>query len=186
MSKTINFVQDRRKTLSLAEQQDQVILKKMIGVFVGIFLVFLVVLGGRLFLNYQHTQLLEDQKNARAGILQQESVEREFSIFAHKITHITALWGKRQNKQEAIAFFMQLFSGDTSISGISYSADSESLTFRLKTGSVFLLEETLNTLTDTPVTSKFPGISKSGLSRSSDASYSMNITVALSNMKATE
>ena len=137
-------------------------------------------------MNYQYTQLLEDQKVARAGILLQESVEREYSIFSHKITHITALWGKRQDKQEAIAFFMQLFSGDTTISGISYSADSESLTFRLKSASIFVLEETLNTLTSEQVLAKFPGISKSGLSRTADASYSMNITVALSGVKQTE
>ncbi len=181
MSKSINFVQERRKTLSLAEQQDVIFLNKVVRGFIGVFIVFLVILGGRFFLSYQLNQVLEDQKAARAGILASESVEREYSIFSHKINQLTALWDKRKNKQEAIAFFMRLFTTDTTISGISYSADTDALTFQLKATSIFVLEAALNTLTSTTVTTEYPSIYKENLSRGEDASYTMSVIVALQN-----
>lgn len=179
MSKTINFVQDRRKSISLVEQHDQVLLRKMVVVFVGVALLCIVVFSIRFFFSYQLTSVLEKQKATRASIVQQEAVEREYSIFAHKLTLISSLWGKRQDKQEAVAFFMRLFTGDTTVSGLSYSAETEALTFRLRANSVFVLENALNTLASQSVLGEYPKIAKSDLSRSDDASYSLNVTVVL-------
>jgi hypothetical protein len=186
MSKTINFVQDRRKSLSLSEQQDQILLRKMVRIFIVIFVFFVVALGSRLFLSREFAQIIVKQQTTRASISQQESIEREFSIFSHKLTHISSLWGKRQNKQEAVAFFMRLFSGDTTVSGLSYSAETEALTFRLKTSSVFVLENALTTLASPSVTAAYPGISKSQLSRGEDASYNLNVTVALGSVESNQ
>ncbi len=179
MSKTINFVQDRRKSLSLNEEKDQILLRKMVRIFIGVFLLFLLAIGFRLFFAQQLNQMAQKQQDARAGILQQESVEREYSIFSNKLKHIASLWGKRQNKQSAIAFFMKLFSAETSVSGLSYSAETEALTFRLKANSIFVLESAMLTLASTTVTDTYPGISKNNLSRADDASYTLTVTVVL-------
>jgi hypothetical protein len=180
MSSTINFVQERRKHLSFAEQEDRKRFNTVLRVFIGIIVLFVVISGVQFYLTYQIKAIRDEQARTRIAIQQQEAVEREYSIFAHKLKLLTELWGARQKKQEAIAYFNSLFQGGATISGIEYVAGVEALTFQLKADSIFVLENVFTTLSSPLVLEKFPSISKSRLTRSSDASYTMAITVTLS------
>lgn len=179
MSRTINFVQERRKTLSFAEQEDRKRFRTVLGVFIGVVVICSLVAAAQFYLTYQIKQVRDEQTRMRTAIKEQEAIEREYSIFAHKLKLLTQLWGARQNKQEAIAFFYSLFTDGASISGIEYVAGVEALTFQLSADSVFVLDGVFETLSSPLVVGKYPSISKSRLSRSADASYSMSVTVTL-------
>lgn len=180
MSKTINFVGERRKKLDLTQRKDYEILKKVVYVFVAVFAVFLIALGTRLYYVFQVRGVLDEQDTIRQVISSQQQTELDYNVFAQKLKQLTELFGVRKDKQEAFEFFSQVFGPEVIISEIDYSSSSNDiLQFTVQAPSVFVMEQVFETLDSPEVKGKFAGISKSGLSRSGQASYNLTLTVIL-------
>lgn len=182
MSKSINFVGDKRKKLTKAQAQDKKIMAIMIYVLVGVFAVFLIVVGLRLFYVYRVKTVNDKQVEVKSVILSKESIEKEYIIFAQKLKKLSVLFGKRKNKQEALVFFSKVFGEDVIVSGIDYSsADEDVVTFTIKTPSVFVMEKVFDILQSEEVTTAYPQISKSSMRRTQSGNYSVNLAVILTN-----
>lgn len=180
MSKSINFVGDRRKRLSKAQKQDKKVMDIMTNVLVGVFIIFLVILGLRIFYVFKVKSVKDEQKNVRSIILSHEDVEKEYVIFAQKLKKLSVFFGRRKDKQEALVFFSEVFSDDVIVSGIDYSsAEEDVVSFTIKAPNVFTMERVFNTLSSDKVISKYPNISKSNMSRSSSGNYTVNLAVIL-------
>lgn len=175
----INFVSQRRKKLTKLEQSDRKIFKISIGLFTGVIVVFLVVIGLRFFLINQVAGLKTSQNSLKSQVVSQEEVERSFVIFVNKLKVLGELFSQRQDKQQAISFFSQVFGSEVLIKEISYDADSSLLTFGLKANDVFILENVFTTLSSEQALERFDTLSKSNLRRSLDGSYIVQVTVGL-------
>lgn len=187
MSKSINFVGDKRKKLTKVQAQDKKIMTIMIYILVGVFAVFLIVVGLRLFYVYRVKTVNDEQVEVKSAILSKESIEKEYIIFAQKLKKLSVLFGKRKNKQEALVFFSEIFGEDVIVSGIDYSsADEDVVTFTIKTPDVFVMEKVFDILQSEDVTNEYPQISKSSMRRAQSGNYTINLAVILTNEPAKE
>ncbi len=175
----INFVSDRRKKLSREQESDKQYLKLASIVLVITCFVYVVALGISIYFQSQISRVKEQQELKRQAILDKEPIEKSYSIFANKLTVLTELYEKRKDKQEALAFFSRLFGTDVEVVGLNYTADSDILSFSLRSRNIFVMEEVFTTLDGPEVRERYPVIAKSGLSRGGDGTYSMSLTISL-------
>lgn len=182
MSKSINFVSDRRKVLTKLEERDKGWFSSATKLVIVVFVIFLVALGARLFFMYQVKMVIDDQKLTRQAILAQEELEKEYTVFAHKLKQLSSIFIRRQNKQETLKFFSELFGDEVTVSEIDYTSDGKEdvLSFTLKSKSIFTLDEIFSKLNSQAVLDKFKNIQKDSLRRLSDGSYGIQITLVLS------
>lgn len=177
MARTINFVRERRKNLSRQEQDDRKILKFVTWGLFGLGAVILLIVGARLFLLFQIQNIQDKQKQVQNAIAQNVEIEEKYTIFANKLKILTELFGKRKEKQEALAYFSGLFGSEVIISQLSYTAGDEVLSFVLQTTSIFTMEEVFNIISSDAVTTRYPTIEKKSLRRSLDGTYGMQVTL---------
>lgn len=181
MAKAINFVGERRKKLTEAQKKDRKILKIAVNVLVGIFAIFLIVVGIRFYFVFQVKSVKDAESQIRTRILANEPVERDYIIFAQKLKQLSVFFGKRKDKQEALTFFSKIFGDEVIVSGIDYSsADADTVSFTIKTPNVFVMERVFTTLVSEQVTSVYPNIKKSSLRRSATGNYTVDLSVILS------
>lgn len=179
MARSINFVRDRRRKLTKTEQRDKQLFVYALYLLGAVFGVFLLVLAARMFMVFQVKSIKDQQADTRAAILAREDVEKSYTIFANKLTILTDLYNKRKAKQDALEFFGSVFGPDVIVSQLTYSQESEALSFVLTTQSVFILEGVFDTLRSQQVISRYPAIQKAGLRRSSDGTYGMKLSIML-------
>lgn len=181
MARRINFVSARRKVLTGLEEKDRRWFGIAVKVLSGIFAVFLVVFGLRMFFMLRLQRVVEAQEQTRQAILSHEAVEKEYTIFAHKLKQLSQIYVRRAEKQEALDFFNQLFGQDIQISEIVYTTkgNEDVLSFTLRTHSVFQLDEVFSKLSSAQVKDKFNAVQKETLRRGADGSYGMQITLVL-------
>lgn len=179
MSRTINFVRERQRNLTRLEEQDRQIFRwLLVGVGVLMGLVFIAV-GVRLFFLYRMQVVTDQQANLKQAIVAQEEVERSFTVFAHKLKTLTELFGRRKEKQETLAYFSTLFDENVVIRQLSYTAETEELSFILESKNIFVLEGVFETMNSQEIKDRFPTIRKESLRRGPDGSYGMYISILL-------
>lgn len=185
MNRGINFVYERQKKLTQSQLLDRQYFRwASIGLLVTAGL-FLIVFGVRLVFFFQLKGITDKQVTARAAIQSQEEVEKEYTIFAHKLKQLTVLYAKRKNKQDALVFFSDLFGSAAVVSGIDYSADeSDVLAFTIQTKSVFALDQVFGILARPDVVEVYPSIKKSDMRRVDDGSYFLKLTLNLAQSAA--
>lgn len=180
MAKAINFVNERRRKLTQAQKQDQKILKITINVLIGVFALFLIVIGTRFFFVFQVKNIKDTASEVRNRILANEPVEKDYIIFAQKLKKLALFFGRREDKQEALVFFSNVFGPDVIVSGIDYSSSSEDVvSFTIKAPNIFVMERVFTILDGTEVTSAYPNIRKSTMRRSATGNYTVDLAVVL-------
>lgn len=177
MARSINFVRERRRNLSRQEESDRQVLKfATFGMF-GLGVIILLIVGARLYLLYQISSTQTQEKSVQAAISQKEGIEEQYTIFANKLKILTELFGKRKEKQEALAYFSSLFGPNVIISQLSYKGGDEVLSFVLQTTDIFSMEEVFNIISSKEVSARYPTIKKETLRRGPDGSYGMQVTL---------
>ena len=180
MARVINFVANRRKRLTSEQKRDEQWFTYALIAVSSIFVVFLLSVGVRFFFVHQLSTLEEEQRNTRLAIESQETVEKEYTVFAHKLRALSDLFGKRQDKQEAMLYFSQVFGPQVIISGIEYSESDDSIvSFTLNAPSVFDLENVFTILESDEVKENYSKVYKSGLGRGESGAYSLKLTIVL-------
>lgn len=179
MARNINFVRERQRKITQAELRDTIVLKWLFRIFIGVLVAVVVTVGIRFFVMYKVNQNITEQKNLRTTIGTKESIEKSFTIFSYKLKTLTELFGKRKEKQEALAYFSSLFGPDVIIRQLSYSDDGEVLTFTLESKNVFVLDEVFTKMNTFEVKSKYPTIVKESLRRGPNGKYGMSVMITL-------
>lgn len=185
MARTINFVGDRRTKLTEAQKNDRKLLKVSLFVLMGVFAIFLIVVGIRFYFVFAVKSVTDEQKDVRGVILSHESVEKDYIIFAQKLKQLSVFFGRRKDKQEALVFFSDIFGEDVIVSGIDYSsADEDVVSFTIKTPNVFVMQRVFETLGKPEVTTAYPKITKSNMRRSATGNYTIDLAVVLNEKSA--
>ena len=180
MARTVNFVRDRQRNLSLLEVQDRKVFKLAIIATAITVALLMIVVGARLLFLFQLRQVTAEQKRLKEAISSKEEIEKSFTVFSHKLKVLTELFGKRKEKQETLEYFSNLFDKDVIISQLSYSSDTEELSFTLQAKNVFVMKQVMETLNSDEVKLRYPRMVKASLGRTSTGAYSMNLSVPLS------
>lgn len=179
MSRQINFLAERRKALIKTEIQDRKVMKIASVIFGTVFTVFLVVFAVRFYFDRQLFQVREAQKAARAQILNNESIERSFVIFVYKLTALANLTQDKQEKNQAITFFSNLFGDDVFIRQMSFLEKEKILSLKIQSDSIFSLRQVFDLLNSQQVRDQFVSINPSDLMRTSGGDYEMVITAVV-------
>lgn len=177
MARTINFVRERRRNLSHQEEDDRKILRYVTFGMFGLGALILLIVGARLYLLYEIRNIQDEQKTVTAAISNKVGIEEQYTVFVNKLAILTELFGKRKEKQEALAYFSSLFGPDVIISQLSYKAGDEVLSFVLQSSNIFTMEEVFNIISSSEVSARYPTIKKNSLRRSFDGSYGMQVTL---------
>ncbi|MCC6711086.1 MAG: hypothetical protein IT416_01910 [Candidatus Pacebacteria bacterium] len=178
----INFLTQRRLTLTKVGEKDAIYQKYSMWVFIGVISLFLIATGLNLYFSQQLSDLNQREKNLTSQISSEESTELTFLLFSHKLKTVKDLYQNRSNKQQAIDYFSNLFGSQVFLSGMSYggtTGSENSLSLRLTGENIFALEKLLNTLDLEDVKQAFTSIKKSGLRRENNGTYSVDIAVEL-------
>lgn len=179
--KTINFVGNRRKELHKAQVKDVFVFKWVLGVFIALFVFFLITLAARLYFVFEAKKLSDSYDLTKQNILAQQSVEKDFVIFAQKLKKLSTFFEKRKDKQEVLLFFNSVFGPEVIVSAIDYSsAESDIVLLTIKTPSIFAMERAWDTLDSSGVSGKYKDITKSNLRRSATGNYTVDLAIVLS------
>lgn len=179
MSRQINFLAERRKGLTKVELQDRKIIRVASIVFGSVFVVFLLIFGIRFYFDRQLFQVREAQKTARAQILNDQAIERSFVIFVYKLTALANLTQDRQQKNEALNFFSNLFGEDVLITQMTFLEKERILSLKIRSDSVFTLRRVFDLLSTEPVQAQFASVNPSDLLRTPQGDYEMIITAVV-------
>lgn len=178
MARSINFVRERQRSLSKQEQQDRKLLRRAIMALFVVGGLLVVVVGTRLGMVQWHQSIKNQQQAAISQIQEREDVERSYTVFASKLNVVTELFGKRKEKQDALAYFSSLFDPDIIISQLSYTAEDDVLTFTIQAPSIFRMEQVFTVMQSADVNARYPNLSRDSLRRSADGAYGMQVTLA--------
>lgn len=177
--KEINFVRQRIKNLTKLEQNDKKIFKISAIVTSVLLLILAGTFGLKLFFVSQLSEIESSKKSILGRIKSQESTERSFVLFISKLRVLSGIFTQRKDKQDAIAYFSQVFGSDVVIDKMAYDADSQLLAFGVLAEDVFSLESVFNTLSSEQSSQRFSSLTKSNLQRNNKGIYQMQITVVL-------
>lgn len=175
----INFLSQRRVTLTNVEKKDKKVYYYALGLFVISLAIFVIIFGIGVYYNLQLKKASQQQQALRQSILNDEATEIAFLVFTNKLKSIKEIFENRSNKQQAIGFFSDLFGPKVFIGGMNYNAEEGLLSLQSSSNNIFTLEETFLLLENSSVTNQFNSLTKSNLSRIEDGSYNFQLTVGL-------
>jgi hypothetical protein len=178
MSRQINFLAERRKTVSKQQLADQRSLKMALTVFGVVFTVFILVFGIRLFSEIQLRQIRSAKEVALAKISQRESTERQYLIFFQKIKALSDLAAVRQNKQAAIVYMTSVFQPFGLVNQIEFNEVDRVLSFVIEASDIFRLQQVFGVLKQDAFTQSFASVNTSNLLRSEDGKYQVKVTIS--------
>lgn len=178
MSREINFLSDRHKTIvkqELADRKIMVMCSMVLGVCFGLFVVTTAI---QLFFSYQLTKAKSQEAVLRTQIVGDQDTEKSFVVFVHKLSSLVQVDQDRQDKKVIIQFFNSYFGSDVSIVGVEFNQKQKLLTLELQSKSIFVLKDVLTKLADQEVLNKFTSVSPSNLTRTEDGKYKLDVTVS--------
>jgi hypothetical protein len=175
----INFLSQRRITLTKVEEGDKKTYLLSIAFFAISMAIFIIVFGTKIFFQNSIKKSTQTQKAIQQMILDEEPTEVAFLIFSNKLKTIKDLFENRSDKQEAIGFFSELFGPNVFIGGMEYNEKDSILSLKSTSSNIFELEKTFNLLNDNSVKEKFSSLEKTSLSRKDDGGYSFQLLVGL-------
>jgi hypothetical protein len=177
MSREINFLEERRKRVTKLNKTDQKLFEWTIIGFSVTLVICIIVLAVSFFLNRQLTQIQADQETTKNQILNNQSTERSFVLFVHKLSALAQIYQNRQDKKEAIRYFTRVFGPDVLINQIEFDQTTKLIQFQLQSKDVFTLEKVMNILTSDEVRQKFTSVNPSDLSRLPNGRYQLSLSV---------
>lgn len=179
MSRQINFLAERRKSLTKVEIQDRKVIRIASIAFSAVFLAFLVIFGIRFYFERQLLQVKEAQKVARAQILNDQAIERSFVIFVYKLTALANLTQDKQEKNQALNFFSNLFGPDVFVTQMTFLEKEKILSLKIQSDSIFSLRQIFELMNTAPVREQFVSVNPSDLMRTPNGDYEMVITAVV-------
>jgi hypothetical protein len=179
MSRQINFLAERQKGISKQQQQDMRSLR-LFAVVLGFACVTASIIYGLFFFyTYRFTTIKTQEKAIRNQIVGNQENEAAFVVYARKLATLTTIYKDRQDKNNIISYFSELFGNDVIITGIDFDQKDKLLHFKVKSNDVFVFQRVLAVANSEQVKNDFPTLGLSTLSRKEDASYEVTISVPI-------
>ncbi len=179
MAGTINFLRERQKVVGVHRERDHALFRVSMGILITVAVVSVAAFGTQLYLQFQLSAAEDELASLERTILSQESIEKSVVVTAQKLAVLQTLIDERRGKQDAIAYFSDIFGPNVIIKDIGYNAADAILSLRVEADSVFILDTVFNTLDSQATREQYQQVSKSELRRLDTGQYSMLVTVTL-------
>lgn len=183
MSKEINFVSERRKRFSKTQKQDLLILRYTSGVVAVVFLVAMILTGASFYFRGQLETLEKQVASVKRELIQNEQVERSFVILIAKLKTIGTILDQRQDKQQALDYFTQLFGPNVLVKQIQYDDKARILSLRLESPDIFVLENIFEILDSPEVKKEYATVNKGELRRSDIGKYEVSLAIQVGELE---
>lgn len=177
----INFFSNRVNQKVKQKKQDAKIFRLSSYILSALILIMVGAFVFKFYTNLQISNTNKKIKENRESILGQEDVELNYLIFVNKIKVISEIYQKRSNKQEAMSYFTNTFSGKAEIIGMNYQEDQGGLILQLSNDNVFTLQEVNELLDSQDLRQQYQNIEKSALNRTDLGNYKLTLKLELKN-----
>ena len=179
----INFLANKQSQKIKQRASDKKLFKISTYVLMGMVVLLIISLVGKLLINLRISGKDKEIEAFKESILAQEKVEIDYLIFVNKLETVGEIYEKRSDKQAAMNFFADLFSGIGEITGMTYDEEIGGLSLQLDHANVFKMEQSMNLLDSTKVTSVYKDVEKKTLSREAVGNYRLNLELRLKTNK---
>lgn len=182
----LNFLRQRKKSLSEIEKSDRKYALWMSYLLGGLLFLLLLVTIANFFFTRRLQSLQQSIEQTTAQIAEQNNIEQQYVILAEKLAFISGVIKDRSTKRSTIEFFTSQFStAQTTLKEITYDQKG-SLQFQVIAQDVFTIDSILKTLQSEEIRAKYQSIHLSDLSRTPDGMYAVTVTVAFANTSVPE
>jgi hypothetical protein len=175
----INFLSTKHRKATEQQKQDKKLFRYAVIAFSGILAILLVAVGFSFFLQFQLNASQNKAKDLERQILANEAIEKSAVVLAKKVSVLKTLLEERQDKQQALEFFSNLFGSNVVLKDITYQATEGLLSLRVQAFSVFELEQVFNRLKEEETVARYGNVATSDLRRDQEGAYSLNLTISL-------
>lgn len=175
----INFLSSKHRKATEQQKQDKKFFRFAVGGFIGIIVVILVAVGFSFWLQFELGKSQDRGKDLERQILANEAIEKSAVVLAKKVSVLKQLIDERQDKQQAIAFFSNLFGSNVVLKDITYQSTESILSLRIQAFSIFDLEQVFLRLGEEETVTRYGKVATSDLRRDETGAYSLNLTVSL-------
>jgi hypothetical protein len=179
MANSINFLSTQHRKGTEQQKRDRQWFKWSLFGLGGVIVVLLAAIGSSFFLQYQVGRAKNTAQDLEREILASEEVEKSAVVLAKKVSILKILFDERQDKQQAIEYFSNLFGDNVVLKDITYQASEGILSLRVQAFSVFELERVFALLQQEETTSRYATVATSDLRRDQEGAYAMNLTIDL-------
>ncbi len=175
----INFLVNRVNQKDKQKERDKKIFRLSTYVLLAIFLLMVATVTFKLINNLKINNAEKKIKEYKESILGQEETEINYLIFVNKIKVISEIYQKRSNKQEAMNYFSNAFTGKAEIIGMNYQEDQGGLVLQLNSDNVFQLQEVNEILDSDNLRQQYQNLEKSILTRTELGNYKLTLKLEL-------
>lgn len=179
MAQRINFVSQRKQTLTKKQQQDRKLVVISGVIFVITALCSIILFAGYWYLSGQVLDLKSREDNLKRQIISDSDKEESLLILSNKLKVLSGLILERQDKQAAIEFFSNIFGPDVLLREISYDNIATTLFLKVESKDIFVLRDVANTVASERVTSRFVQVNSSDIRRTQEGKYSLVLTIPM-------
>jgi hypothetical protein len=137
----------------------------------------LLIVGTSFFLQFRLAQAQAQSRDLEREILANEEVEKSAAILIKKLSILKELLDERQDKQQALEYFTNLFGESVILKDIQYQSIEGILSLRIQAASIFELERIFGLLTTQQTVDLYGSVATSELRRDKSGFYEMNIVI---------
>jgi hypothetical protein len=180
MPRQINFLAERQKGVSKQQKMDMRLLRITSVVLAIATVGGVIIFGSFFYLTYQFNQIKERERASRAAISSNQETEAGLVVYVKKLTTLATIYKDRQDKNDSIDYFTNLFGNDVVVTGIDFDPKDKLLRFQVHANDAFILRRVLDQANSAEVKAKFPILATSDLTRKEDATYQITISIPIS------
>lgn len=177
MASSINFLSKQHKKVTDQQKKDQLWFRYSLMVLAGVVVVTLFSVGVSVFFQFRLRAAQAQAKDLERQVLANEEVEKSAAILVKKLAILKDLFDERQDKQEALEYFTNLFGPNVVLKDIQYQSTEGILSLRLQAQSVFELERVFGLLELQQTVERYGDVARSELRRDQAGYYEMTITI---------
>lgn len=179
MAESINFLSQQHKKTTKQQKLDRKLFRfSIIGISV-VAVLTVAALATSVFLNVRLSAAEDRVKQLESQILANEDVEESAVVLSKKVSILDELIEQRDNKQEAIEYFTNLFGPQVVLRDISYQAEEGLVQIGVQTLSIFELERVVGLLRNTQTIDRYGVIRLTNIRRGNQGEYGLSLQVPL-------
>jgi len=177
MANGINFLSKQHKKTTKQQTKDKLWFRYSLGVLAVVVTVTLLSVGASFFFQFRLGQAQAHAKDLEREVLANEEAEKSAAVLVKKLSILKELFDERQDKQQALEYFTNLFGPSVVLKDIQYQSIEGILEIRIQAESIFELERVFGLLVLGQTTELYGKVATSDLRRDKSGFYEMNLTI---------
>jgi Tfp pilus assembly protein PilN len=184
MAHGINFLSKQHKKVTNQQKKDRQWFRYSLMALGVVVVVTVASVATSYFFQFQLNHAQAKAKDLERQVLANEEVEKSAAILVKKLAILKDLFDERQDKQQALEYFTNLFGPNVVLKDIQYQSTEGILSLRLQAQSVFELERVFGLLALEQTVDRYGNVARSELRRDEAGFYEMTITIVFTKQES--